>query len=885
MNKKLIGLLLALCLVIGLLPVMSIADTTEATTATVTLWGTAVTVDTDDATTDVPAALYWTNGGEELAPVAATAADNWNYRFTITDGVPTVTLKNAEYSYAASFLYGKYDGQLKLAYEGTNNVLIPYTASGNRYFVSYSATTNEAGKGHIYVEGAANAVLNVTGGGKNSAMFGVSNKAYLTISGGTFNIARTVAGGVNAVISGAYSKTVIENCTLNVKMVDGVGGKHPAVVLGGTKSVAINNADVTIETNAHTGLCVGVFQSNMKGVLYTGTVTVTGDSNIKVITDSNSASNYDYNGVGIYAKTLTVKGGNLEVDAKKQAVYLSATDATPDLTAYTGSYKMYTEKEGAEATAYAVAPYFKVEAAAATPIETTAPATETTAPVQTSAPAVESSAPVQSSAPSVETTAPSNTTAPAETTAPADLAESYTVKIDGVTFTITKYDTPVYSKNTTKTGYFNTVANSEVTNSVSADYIGQVIGGDESDYNAKLIWHTGDEAPTLYLKNLIVDNYNEDLSKWRYSSAANKNYIAYPAIYTGNNAPLKIVLQGGESKFQTYNGIHYQKDLEIVSEGEASLYLWTSRNGIIPSKASSGYANSATHLSGSKLTLNANLTVSLGSYANEDNSSRIIWTKGADMIINGGNIVTEYRGAAKNVSGIVVADSGNLYVNGGSVYAQSYNTINVISAAYYVDGDVYVTGGTLKAYSKHQSGVRANNIYVTGGKVEIESNVAGLIVNGKDNTLSITGGVVEIEAGTRAFAYLYKDDSDKYAQSYKVPTLSANVNVIAGASKDTAEQITDVADYEFKVKYAKVDYTVPAPSNPSNPGGETTAPGGETTAPGGETTAPGGNTTAPSNPGNNPATGDSGVTMFIVMLLVGMFGIVATVAFGKKRAV
>ena len=882
MNKKILGLLLALCLVIGLLPIMSVAAFEPATSATATLFGTAYTVDTDDATADVPAAYYWTNGAEEgAAPVAATAADAWNYSFSIIDGVPTVTLKNVNYDYAATFLKASFDGELKVAYEGTNNINVPYKASSGYAFISYSSTTNSAGKGQLTVKGAENATLNVTGGSKGVTMLSVGNKAYLVISGGTVNMERTNAGGVNGVIGAGYSKTTIENCELNVKMVDGVGGKHPAVGVGySSYGLTINNAKVNIETNAHTALSLGVFQSNMKGILYPAPLTITGDSEVKIVNNANTTSDYAYNGVGIYASKVTVKGGNLEVEGKKQAVYLTATDAIPDLSAYTGEYKMYTEKDGAAVTTYTATPYFKVAAAA--PVQTSAPATESSAPVQTSAPAVESSAPVQSSAPAVESSAPVQssapsveTTAPAETTAPTvPLDKEYTAKIDGVALKVTHYDVPVYSVNTTKTGYFNTVANSEVTNSVQAEYIGQALGGDESNYNAKLVWHTGDNGPTLYLKNLIVDNYNEDLGKWRYGSATSKNYIANPSIYTDKTAPLKVVVEGGKSEFQTYNGIHYQADLTIESVGDASLLIWTNRNGIIPSSASAGYANSGTHLSGNKLTLNANLTVSLGSFANADNSGYIIRTIGADMIINGGKVVAEYRGAAgKAVNGIGVATSGNLIVNGGYVFAESYNSTNQTGAAYQVAGDIIITGGKVEAASKSQSGMRAANITISGGEVVVNASLGGLVINNTTGVLTINGGKVEVTAGTRAFSY---NDTEK-TQAYKVPVLGSGVVVTAGASKAAAENVDSPADFEFKVKYAKVDYTVPAPSNPSNPGGSTTP--SNPSNPGGSTTP-----STPSTP-SNPATGDTSATIFVVMMLVAAFGIVATVSFNKKRAV
>ena len=326
---------------------------------TVTLFGTSVTIDTD-ATTEAPEALYWVNGEEGAAPVAATAEDEWNYSFTIVEGIPTVTIRNAEYTYTATCLSAKYNGSLKLVYEGTNNITVPYNSTKNadRYFVSFASTTNSAGYGKFYIEGADDAVLNVDGGDNSASMLSVSNKAYLTISGGTLNITKTNAGGVNSAIGAAYSKTVIENCTLNVKLDDGVGGKHPAVTLGGSGSgtVTINNANVNIQTNAHTGLCVGVFQANMQGVLYASTLTITGNSNVKVVTKANSSSDYAYNGVGIYASKVTIKGGNVEAEGNKQAVY-----GTVDLSAYAGNYAMFTAKDGEAVTEYAATTYFKVK--------------------------------------------------------------------------------------------------------------------------------------------------------------------------------------------------------------------------------------------------------------------------------------------------------------------------------------------------------------------------------------------------------------------------------------------------------------------------------------------------------------------------------------------
>ena len=778
MSKKILGLLLALCLIVGLLPIMAIAETTSAT---VTLWGTAVTVDTDDATTDVPAAYYWTNGAEGATPVAATAADAWNYAFTIVDGVPTVTLKNANFVSASTFLSATFDGKLKVKFEGTNNLNVT-----GKYAIYYRSSTNSAGKGNLFIEGAADATLNITGGNSGGSFLSTGKKEYVTISGGTINMEKTKAGGVNPLISMPYSKTLVENCTLNVKMTDGVGGKHPAVVMGyNTYGVTINNANVTIETNAHTGFCMGVFQSNMTGIIYDATLTITGDSNIKVINNANSTSSYAYNGVGLYAKTVTVKGGNLEVEGKKQAVYTTA-EAGPNLSAYAGTCEMYTEKGGAAVTAYTATPYFKVKFVSAA-IPSTPPTAPATTPVTTP-------------------TTPSIPTAP---TTPDPKPQNYTLKIYGDSYTLTDYDTPIYLVNGTKNGFYKGSDDTAVTKA----YKTQVKTGATADnYNAKLVWNTGDNGPTLYLRDFIVDEYVEGCG-WRYGAENLKNAAAVAGFHTGTAAPLKIVIERGECYMRTYDGLHYQNDLTIESVGDASLTLYTLRTGILPTNVSAGYANTNTHLSGCKLTLDANLTVSMGSWVNMDNGSHVIRTIGADLIINGGKIITENRGlSGKSCRGIGVVNSGNLYVNGGYVYSESYNATNNTEAAIEAAGNIYITGGTVDVYSANQSGLRGTNIYITGGTVKARVSLAPLLVGAETGEISFTGGVIDALG-----AYPFRYNPDTKSQATKEPVLGTGLQGWVGLNPYVVEAYTDT----FK-KYVKIGYTtiekneVPVPT----PGGD-----------------------------------------------------------------
>jgi len=713
--------------------------------AVVTLWGTAVTLD------ETNTAYYWVNGAEGANPVAATATDNWNYAFQIIDNVPTVTLRNASYSGTASFLTAAFDGNLRVAYEGTNNIVVPANTSEGRYFISYASSTNSAGKGHLFIAGADDAVLNVTGGSTKSVMMSVSKKAYITIYGGTVNMEKTCSGGYG-VIGAGYSKTTIQDCTLNVKQLTVSADYHPTVTLGySSYGVTITNANVNIESAAHTALCAGVFQSNMNGVLYAATVTVNGSSTVRIVNDTEAERTEAYNGVGLYASKLTVKGGNLLVEGNKQAVY-----GTVDVDSYDGQFNMYTEKGGQAVGQYTATPYFMIaytDAPAPTVPPTSAP---TTAP--TSAP----------------TTTP--TTLPTNSTNPQD----YTLVIQGSNFRLPGYDTPIYLVNAEVDGYYRENVTVPVTDPTTGAEVtdpttGAVVtetktqlttkkyntlvkdGADETNYNAKLVWHTGDEGPTLYLKSAVMDDYNEDLRQWRRTSADKANTNA--AMHTDKDAPLKIVLESGESIMKGYAGLQYQNQLTIESVGDASLYLWGNNVGLVPSSVGSQYAGNG-FIYGYDLILNANLTVSQQSWSNATHSGAIIRAMGADIYIKGGKIVTEYNGAAKSCKGIKIEGSGNLYVEGGYIYSESYNSANHTEAAVEVAGNIYVSGGEVEAIAGSQSGLKATNIYITGGIVKTRVNYTSLLVPEETGVISFTGGMLDIQ-GSKVAAYNDTTKSEK----------------------------------------------------------------------------------------------------------------------------
>ena len=360
MTKRIFSFLLALCLIVGLLPSVSIPHTHAAvTTATVTLFGEETTINAGET-------LYWADNGTEK-PAEATA-DNWNYSFAITSDIPTVTLRNANYQYNASFIDAAYDGKLKVAYEGPNNVIVPMDANNTRYFIYYRSETDKVGYGKLYIEGAENATLNVTGGSKQSAMIKTAKKTYVTISGGTMSVEKTYEQGYYSTIEINYGKTTIENCNLTVKNNTAATSQRPVMAAGYANDypVTIKNSNVLIEGNGRVGLAVGTWNSSAK-IVNASYLIISGNSTVKVVnkySDTNA-----YSGNGIYAKGIEVQDGStLEVEGKLQALKITDTEKpAPDLSGYDGEWEMFTQKGGAAVTEYAESTYFKVAPAGQEP--------------------------------------------------------------------------------------------------------------------------------------------------------------------------------------------------------------------------------------------------------------------------------------------------------------------------------------------------------------------------------------------------------------------------------------------------------------------------------------------------------------------------------------
>ena len=404
------------------------------------------------------------------------------------------------------------------------------------------------------------------------------------------------------------------------------------------------------------------------------------------------------------------------------------------------------------------------------------------------------------------------------------LPKNYTLTLNGTdTFTIENYDVPVYFKDTTKTGNFKHTYTDEsgtsVTEWLKLDYTAQsTSGADATNYNGKLVWHTGDDGPTLYMKSLVIDNYN-DTYGWRYRSTSTSTSWMHTGLFAPATAPLKIVLEEGESRIEARDGLRYNADLEIESVGDASLKIWGYGGGINPGTNATGYAGDTAVVA--SLTLNANLDVSM--YYRDKNASgyAAIMTYKADITINGGNIRAYSRRETVPSSGnshafyaISALTSGNLIVNGGNVYASTLNSGNKTNAAIlFTGGTVTINGGTVEVGDcKGCAGIRSTAITINGGHVISNPVYGGLLLTGSTGAITINGGIVEGDSSASShylFMHNYTDSNSKTQQAAHVPILGEGAIVTAGSSKSAAKEISDIAGYSWKGSYIKVEVPVP----------------------------------------------------------------------------
>lgn len=297
---------------------------------------------------------------------------------------------------------------------------------------------------------------------------------------------------------------------------------------------------------------------------------------------------------------------------------------------------------------------------------------------------------------------------------------SASVTLAGSTLTVSQYDTAAYFAN-------------QQTDESKAD---------AENWNAKLIWNTGEDFPTLYLKGFAVNDPSQ-------------TGIAIPA-----GQAMRIVISES-SQIDAMFGIVYKSGLEIISEGEAKLTV-RGLSGAITSGAATGC----------RLTLDANLDLFVKTYY--DAGSHILQTNKADLTVNGGSIKIR-TDDEKSLFGIVTRNAGDIIINGGDLDVTSSIGAAPTNGSVHASGKLIIKGGSVKATAKAATPLYAKNgIEISGGAVDISSPYYGISAGTADAPadISITGGTVKI-AASRAF--------------FTHPVLGEGVFAYAGADEATAK--------------------------------------------------------------------------------------------------
>ena len=375
----------------------------------------------------------------------------------------------------------------------------------------------------------------------------------------------------------------------------------------------------------------------------------------------------------------------------------------------------------------------------------------------------------------------------------------------------------------------------------------KMVAGSESDWNAKFEWPM-DGTPTLTLKNAKMDMIGDDGNMLYIPDGEggykSQNSVSAIISVTNYQIDLKVVLEG-ENWIDVNNGIirgatadsNYFKNITITGTGKLS---GTGRG--IGISAKTGYTLT---IDGPTLDL-ATTTVGGGTPIPIRTSKGNLTIKNATVTVGNEKSMAIYA----ETSGDIIIENSTI-----NVYSQLTGTSG--SAAINAGGgSVIITNSTINAEGVNNPGISAKTkIQINSGNVSVKSGY--YCIYSKEGEVVINGGTVLCDATNGSGAF------------YKAPTLGAGVDGLAGVNEDNADFYDET---KYMSKWVKLT-AGNAPVNPGNPGGETTAPSNPS------------GTTSTNPGGNNPATGDTDATMFVVMLLIGMFGIVAVVSFGKKRAV
>jgi len=366
---------------------------------------------------------------------------------------------------------------------------------------------------------------------------------------------------------------------------------------------------------------------------------------------------------------------------------------------------------------------------------------------------------------------------------------SVTVTLASYTkMTLAAYDTPVYVKNASK----------EVIDTTGEKFTyWYPVAGDADNWNAKFEWKTGEAAPTLTLKGLKLDDFNNTTGKMRalvnedgtfqkYSDGSVKVPQLY-GIQTTKDVPLNIVITGEDSLIENYFGLMFKGNLDIKSEGAAKLVINTQSGGI----TTGGYKKAS-------LTINANLDVANRSYYNGDMNQGMIQTYKNTITINGGNINVT-TSATYYLLGIVARgnDANSIItINGGNIKAHSAVGTGGPNGVIKVEGgQLIINDGDVSVTALNSTGFYAKKgVVVNGGNVKSVTPYMGVYAGGDEPALTVNAGTVEMQV-TRL-------DVPDYYVIDKAPILGKGMGALV--SVNTAEDAVPYDGTNFLGHYIKI---------------------------------------------------------------------------------
>ena len=782
MSKKLIGLLLAVALVIGLLPAMALAAEAKTAKLGILSWS-------DIEVTQGGEAKYLKNSeyqgynedGEKTSmgytQVAGTAED-WNVKFEWKAGEagPTLTFKDAklDHQHDDGTDLWKEDSSAEDGYKKVTDLsaILPKGSSEpfDLKIVLQGNNLIEVDTGFIR-GGYETHVNNITIVGEEGSNLTMKPGTYGTQVRKDCNL--TLENVTATVTSGAYAPfsvsgkgvLTVNNCNLNL-----TAGNAPCLGAGWFPKDADGNIDTTptIVIN-DSNLNLHTTKKGITGCINNGAwgTAVANNSTIVAVGDgvnaAGTAGGHAYWGGGL---TLNNCDTNF-TSASSHAVHLDdGSNPNAALKVNGGTIEITAAGEAVHAN----------NANAALPVDVSGNITWTAKVGDTK----------EAAAAVTDATKLTGKYVQIIARVPGKAAVRLLSWIDMI---VEEGGEAVYLKNSEYQGY---------NEDGEATYKGWTqVAGDKDNWNAKFEYPIGG-VPTLTLKDVKLDMIGDDGKALYKADASKENGVAsqgsISAIIskTGYFHDLKVVLQGA-NHIEANNGIirgtttanNYFEDITIVGEKDSSLY---GRGGGIGIGAANHY----------NLTVNG-VTADLGVTSNQSP----LQAKGnATITVKNSNLTTTTTKAPAISGARADKIDANIVITGSTLNmtreSSSSTIAGILNNSGY--GVTTVTDSTINATAVKcgfywGSGLTLNNCTtnVTCDNIAVRLDAATT----PTATLKVNGGTAEIFGATTAVANVTKENTPVAVDVSGSPVWSAKV----GDTKETAADVTDATKLTGKYVY------------------------------------------------------------------------------------